>query len=160
MKAASPSSVFPDRAAWADTLINLLQQQCQLVDQIAVLAQHQRKIIEAGQNQSLLELLTRRQDLIDQLNQGQTELAPLTESLERYLAQLDSGKRDLIRERLNHLQKNLSEIMERDEQDQLALQQQREEMKQEMHTIDTTQRARKAYLNQSTPTNRFTDHQG
>ncbi len=159
MKTASTTSSV-SRATWADSLIELLQQQCQLVDQIAMLAEKQRTIIATGQNQSLLELLTRRQELIDRLTSGQQELMPLTESLDRYLAQIETKKRDIIRDLLDHIAQHLDEIMQRDEQDQQALQKHREEMKQEMHAIGTTQRARQAYRSQSTETNRFADHQG
>lgn len=153
----SPSTMSTE---WPERLTTLLERQQALVDQLAVLADQQASLIERGETDALLGLLTRRQQVIDQFTAMQIELGELTGDLERRLAAVDEAKRERIRTLLNKIGERLNAVMERDARDQQALETARDRSKEALASLDTGRHARQAYLGSGRARNRFADRLG
>jgi hypothetical protein len=147
-------------SAWPQSLIDLLEQQQALVDQLVPLAQRQADLIATGQTDALLSLLGRRQQVIDRLTGSQRELGALTGDLDQRLAILPHEQAEYIRGMIDHIGQSLSDVMERDEQDQKALESGRGALKKEMSDVGAARKARNAYLRAGAVNNRFADRQG
>jgi len=145
---------------WPQRLTTLLERQQGLVDQLAGLADQQAALIERSDTDALLGLLTRRQRVIDEFAGMQTELAELTDDLERRLETVDDAQRERIQGLLNEIGDRLNTIMERDARDQQTLEAARDRSKQELASLDAARHARQAYLTPSNASNRFADRLG
>ncbi|UCD76357.1 MAG: flagellar export chaperone FlgN [Phycisphaerales bacterium] len=146
--------------AWSQSLIDVLGRQQALVDQLVPLARQQADLIAAGETDALLGLLGRRQQLIDELTGSQQQLGDLTEGLDQRLAALPREQAERIRSLIDHIGECLSDVMERDEQDQKSLEASRREVKKEISDVGAAKKARNAYMQAKAVDNRFADQRG
>src|SRR5437773_11314059 len=84
-------------ACWPQTLIDVLERQQALVDQLDHRARQQVQFIQSGATNQLLELLGRRQNVIDEFTASQNQLAGLTQGLEQHLESTSQLQRDRIK---------------------------------------------------------------
>ena len=147
-------------ADWSTSLIELLQEQHSLVDELASLAQQQSQLIEGARTDELLALLTRRQRIVDRFASTQDELGQLTENLEARIQTLSEGQRTNIQSLLGSIGERLSEVMQRDEEDQQALQAASGQARENLASFDASRQARQAYLSGKAVNNRFADQRG
>jgi hypothetical protein len=148
------------RDDWPRELIELLDHQQSLVDQLSSLACRQRDLIGSGQTDQLLTLLAERQQLIDEITSGQGRVADLTGRFEQQIDDLNEGSRDRIQTIIEEIGCRLNEIMQRDAEDQKALEARCSDRKKEVAGLDTARQARRAYLNARSVNNRFSDQRG
>ena len=146
-------------AAHADLLIKLLERQQALAEQLAGVAGKQTALIEAGDSDGLLAVLTQRQRIMDQFTAGQDSLARLSDA-----ARLDAPAVPATRERIGVLIEDISDtltgIMRVDETDRSAIDAGRDRIGEALNDLTTAREARQAYLRAVSVTNRFADWRG
>jgi hypothetical protein len=131
---------------WPQPLIDVLVRQRILVDELSGLAQRQAALIADGRAEHLMELLGRRQTVIDQFTASQSLMADLTRDLDARLRTVTSQQRDLIRSLIASIGDRLADIMKRDEHDQAALRSGRDQVRRELTALGAGRAARSAYL--------------
>ena len=145
--------------AHADLLIKLLERQQALAEQLAGLADKQAALIDAGDSDALLAVLTNRQRIMDQFTAGQDSLTRLSDAARR-----DEPAGQATQERIGALIEDISDrltdIMRLDEKDRSLLEASRDGVGEALSGLTTAREARQAYLRARTVTNRFADRQG
>ena len=106
--------------AHADLLIKLLERLQALAEQLAGLADKQAALIDAGDSDALLAVLTNRQRIMDQFTAGQDSLTRLSDAARR-----DEPAGQATQERIGALIEDISDrltdIMRLDEKDRSLL---------------------------------------
>jgi len=141
------------------TLLDLLEQQRDLYARLSELSDQQSELISSGQTDELLNVLSKRQQLVEQLTQINSRLSPYRDHWSEVAERLPAGDRDRLRRLLDEVQQLLQRILDRDEQDRVELQSARERVGQQLQKTSRAGTARKAYGHASA-TPRFTDSQG
>jgi uncharacterized membrane protein len=141
------------------TLVELLQQQRDLYHQLHELSGEQSQLIEQGQTEQLLSVLSKRQSLVEQLTQINSRLSPYRDYWGQVAEQLPEDQRQRLRQLLDEVQKLLQSILQQDENDRQQLQSAREEVGGKLQQTQRAGPAMKAY-GQAGQARRFTDSQG
>lgn len=146
-------------ADWPDALIDVLERQQTLVEQLVSMSQTQAGLIAERRTDHLLELLSRRQTVIDEFTVCQTQMSAMSRDLDRRLTTVSPPQRERIRGLIGDIGERLREVMQRDHQDQAALHGGREAVLSEISGLDNGRQARAAYGPAATGVNRFADRQ-
>jgi vacuolar-type H+-ATPase subunit I/STV1 len=141
-------------------LIELLKRQRALVGELAELARQQAGLTEAGRTEALLQLLGRRQEIIDRFAVAQEDLARLTGGLSERLRDLAEPQRRQIRSLIDEIGEALADVLQRDEQDQETLRASRDDVRRDIATVNTSKQAHRAYVQRNLADNRFADSKG
>jgi len=158
-----PATLTTASSSWPADLLGLLNRQQVMVGSLSELAERQAGLIAAARTDELLEVLARRQEIINEFAASQAQLAQLTQGLHERLDQVEPGQRAEIQDRLNGIGDCLASVMRRDEDDQACLKAGREAIRTEMSSMGTARQARHAYgAPPATPgsNNRFADRRG
>jgi hypothetical protein len=148
-------------SSWVESLLDLLHRQRAMVLELAALADSQAELIAHHSTDGLLDVLAKRQILIDEFNACQGPMAQLTHRLDERLADVPSGQRDQIKSLIGVIGEKLAHVMKLDERDQHSLRGSRDVVKQELATLGTAKQARSAYQPSATAsTNRYADQRG
>ncbi len=143
-----------------------LEQQESAIDRLASCAAEQQQLIADGSTDSLVQLLSTRQTLIEEITHRHTDLNGLAESIRHGAVDVDDEDREQIHERVEKISGRLGEILAQDEQAQQQLTQQRSDSRDQLKTHDTSASAQRAYaasVGKSGATfgnNRFADERG
>jgi hypothetical protein len=154
------SQMIETRTTWSQSLLEILQRQHAMVDDLVALANSQAALIAEGRTDRLLDLLAKRQLIIDEFTASQSRLGEMTRGLEDRLRDVAAGDRDLIRSLINGIGERLAQVMQRDERDQASLRSGREQIKRELSSMSFSRQARGAYSTVRNPETRFADHHG
>ena len=150
----------PSSAPWPQSLIDVLECQRALVDELSKLATDQAALIADGRTEQLMELLGRRQGVIDRFTASQSNIGELTRDLDARFQSDNVQQPDLIRSLIDGIGQQLAEVMKRDEHDQASLRSGRDQVRRDIAALGAGQAARNAYLNGSTSNPRFADQRG
>ena len=146
---------------WFEELLDLLQRQRSMVLELAALADSQAELIAHSRTDGLLDVLAKRQILIDEFNACQAPMAKLTHRLDERLAEVATPDRDKIKSLIGIIGEKLAHIMQRDEHDQDSLRGSRDNIKQELSSLGAARQARSAYVTDTRgSTNRYADRRG
>lgn len=149
-----------ESSEWSASLIELLERQRALVGELAELARQQSGLTGTGQTEALLQLLGRRQEIIDRFGVAQEDLARITGGLSERLHDLAEPQRRQIRSLIDEIGESLADVLQRDEQDQETLRASRDHVRREIATVDTSKQAHRAYVQRKVVDNRFADSKG
>jgi flagellar biosynthesis/type III secretory pathway chaperone len=141
------------------TLLELLQQQRDLYEQLHQLSEQQSQLIAEGQTDQLLNVLSQRQAMVEQLTQINSRLSPYRDHWSEVAERLPGGDRDRLRRLLDEVQHLLQAILDRDESDRAQLETARQRVGERLEQSPRAGMARKAY-GQAGANARFTDSQG
>ena len=130
---------------WLPPLIEALEQQHTLVTQLAEIARAQATLIAERRTDRLLEVLTRRQSIIDEFTASQSRVNALTRNLDRHSHDIGMAQRDHIRSLIDAIACVLNDVMRRDQADQESLETGRSAVLAEMTGINAVRTARAAY---------------
>ncbi len=144
----------------ADQLIEVLHHQQELIRRLGDLARRQSGLIDAGRSVALLDVLTKRQQIIDEFVAMQQDLDRLSEQVRVSSEDAVQARRAEIRTLTDAIAASLNEVMALDNADQQRLDQCRSETRDELAGLTTVTRARQAYLKPTPGGNRFADQQG
>ncbi len=145
---------------WSGSLIELLERQRTLVGELSELARQQAGLTESGQTEALLQLLGRRQEIIDRFAVAQEDLGRLTGGLSERVRDLAEPQRRQIRSLIDEIGEAMADVLQRDEQDQEALRASRDRVRRDIATVDTSKQAHRAYVGRKLVDNRFADSKG
>lgn len=159
MQSLSQSAVAHD----AERVLELIERQQSLAQELEHLAMQQSYLIEHSETSALLDLLAKRQGVIDSLLAAQGEMRTVAPRLER--AELSDSLRSRLNALIDDVSRRLEVVMAVDERDKASLRIERDAVRTELSAAGTAQQARNAYLSRgqaaSQPVgNRFSDHKG
>jgi hypothetical protein len=160
MTATTPASLTYD----VPGLIALLRHQRDLYTDLHELSERQAPLVEQGAAEALLEVLARRQKLIDELAQINAQLSPYREDWSRVWRHVPEPDRPEVSALLKTVSDLLAAILEQDEADRARLQSSQDRVKVEMKKINGGTLAVRAYGGRpmagvSSAAPRFTDRQ-
>ena len=107
----------------ADPIILALSEQVSCYRRLAKLAETQHQYVQQSQTERLLEVLTRRQEVLDQIAALEASLAPAKGRWPAYLAGLAPGAKPEAEALLAEKRRLLEQITAADKDDALVLQQ-------------------------------------
>jgi SMC interacting uncharacterized protein involved in chromosome segregation len=145
---------------WPQSLIDVLEGQRALVDELSKLASDQAALIADGRTEQLMELLGRRQGVIDKFTASQSHIGDLTRDLDARLQSVNVQQRELIKSLIDGIGERLAEVMKRDEHDQASLRSGRDQVQRDLAALGAGRAARNAYLNSPATRSRFADGRG
>jgi len=143
-----------------DTLEHVLAEQQTIGVRLTSLLDRQRALIEAGDGQGLLSLLTERQQLIDRLLATQDALQQSLSAFERERPTIDQARRKRIEAAMDAVSALLAKVMNQDSADQALLVQSRSAVRDELGRLGTSHKAHAAYGRAAQRGSRYTDHKG
>lgn len=149
-----------DPARWAPRLERLLSEQEALCADLDALATSQREMIDSGDAERLLSILTQRQGLLAQLEKSNDELAPFRTHWDECMNRLESDQRDRFNARAEAIMQLFESIAARDEEDCHRLGARRVEVAQRLGEVTRNKSAMSAYGNPRTASPRYQDREG
>jgi len=126
-------------------LLRLLTQQKQCYAELQRLAQQQRDLILAQQPEALLSLLSKRQQMVEQITQLQVEFSPYLKQWDAIRETLAAESRQQIQSLLDELKTMLDGILEQDREDANELSQRKDAIGKEMASANRGRVAAGAY---------------
>ncbi|MBL8746767.1 MAG: flagellar export chaperone FlgN [Phycisphaerae bacterium] len=141
----------PDPEVWAPRLARILDLQITLYEQLAALAAEQSQFIDAEETDGLLDILGRREQLIEQIALTNQEVAPFVQSWERLAPTLPSRHRIVLRQRFDSVAAIVDQIAQRDEADRKRLEARRTRIGQEIEGLSNVRGAINAYTRPAVP---------
>ncbi len=147
---------------WAQTLLELLDEQRGIYRQLAQLSNEQSDLVAEGDAESLLSLLSRRQALIDRLVQINARIEPFKQQWPTLWSELDDESREQVRERIDELRDLLDQILDQDERDRTVLASHRNSVSRQLGQLNRGAAVNRAYgpAPNGAPGSRFTDEKG
>lgn len=130
---------------WAPRLERVLTQQADLYAGLDALGAQQRSLIEGGKTDELIELLGRRQAMIEQITALNSDVEPFTRCWDELAARLEEPQRERIRGQIDRLQETIDRITARDEADRRLLEQRKAKTADDLNSISGQRRAVAAY---------------
>jgi hypothetical protein len=124
------------------------------------LAQTQASLIDAHRTEDLLDVLARRQALIDEFTLSHGQMTQLTQRLDESLQRAHPDQRLRIQALIDEIGESLAKVMSTDHADQQSLSRSKDQMKQELGSMDAAKQARNAYLGPRQRNPRFADRRG
>lgn len=137
-----------------------LDRQQSLADQLAGLAEQQHAMIEAERTDDLLDLLARRQQVVNEFLTAQDQFAELTADLDQRIESLGGEQRQSVRQRIDQIGRQLASVLQSDEHDQQRLETARGQVVRAVEKIGATRQVNNAYRVPTGSATRFTDHKG
>jgi len=147
---------------WASELIEMLEQQRVIYEQLGRLSEKQAEMVQQGDAESLLAVLSQRQAHIDQLLSINQKLEPIRQRWSELWGQLDEYTQNDIRSLMNDVQRMLDVIIEQDEVDRKSLAEQRKGVSDGLKQVSSGAAVNRAYgsAGSGRDMNRFTDQRG
>lgn len=108
-----------------DSIIQALTAQVACYRRLAKLAEAQHEHVQNGQTDSLLEVLQRRQALVDELTACERVIAPAKQDWSSYTSGLAQDAKSLAEQLMNETRTLLAQITAADRDDVMVLQQQK-----------------------------------
>lgn len=161
-KQRDPSGRDPMRNpdVWVPRLARILDEQRELYSALAALAADQTRLIETDDTDSLLELLGRRQTLIEHIARTNQEMAPFTQGWDRLAPTLPEKHRSSLRARFDEVARLVERISEQDDADRRRLEVRRARIGQEIEGVSRGRGALAAYTRPAEPGPAFQDSRG
>ncbi|MCI0364696.1 MAG: hypothetical protein L0Y44_09955 [Phycisphaerales bacterium] len=106
---------------WLPSLLEIFERQNGILDRLDQLSEVQSTVIADGRTDRLLDLLGKRQRLIDELLASQTGMSELTGDLGRRVESIAPLQRDRIASMVKAIGERLARVINRDEKDQQTL---------------------------------------
>lgn len=148
-------------AADAQRMVGLIGDQHALCVELDGLSRAQSAMVEGGDTDGVLEVLGRRQRLIDRMTQLNESLAPLRERREQMLGALSPAERERVRSRIDEINELVERVRARDDEDRAAMERRRTSIATEISGLARGRGAVAAYSGARTVDGpRFQDRNG
>lgn len=141
-------------------LIAMLKEQDSLACELSHLSSKQAELIEAGQTDALLSVLSVRQGIINKFVASQRKLAEVMDQVQSPTREVSDSSRKQIASLVETINIKLADVMNSDKQDQDRLRIDKKRTKGQLAELDTGEKAHRAYRNVPQAINRFADSQG
>ena len=153
---ATPISNSPS----ADRVLELLTRQRLLYEHLDGMSRQQTELISTGQAESLLSLLGKRQQIINQLNDIQRALEPFRAVWDQTIAGMDDASREQASQMVKETEQVLSRIIAQDEQDRSQLEKAKDAVGNQLSQAKQGGAAVNAYRAAAQGAARYTDRKG
>jgi len=130
---------------WRGALTQLIEEKTLLCRRLDALSKGQRDLIDRGDTDALLTLLSERQDLIGRLRAVQEEMTPFRERWDDLMQRIPPAEAQSLKSSIDKLTVMVRDILERDDADRAALDRKRSEVLQTMTRVGVGQNAMAAY---------------
>jgi hypothetical protein len=107
----------------ADPILTALDGQVECYRRLAKLAEMQHEFVQQSQTEQLLDVLGRRQEVLDRIATFERTIAPAKRGWPAYLGRLDAAQRGRAESLLDETRRLLEQITAADRNDALVLQQ-------------------------------------
>jgi len=145
----------------AQRMAGLIGDQHALCTELESLSRAQSAMVEGGDTDGVLEVLGRRQRIIDRIAQLNESLAPMRERREQVLASLGNAERERIRTSIDQINELIERVRARDEQDRESMERRRTGIATELSGLARGRGAVAAYSGTRAPEGpRFQDRNG
>lgn len=145
----------------AQRMAGLIGDQHALCVELDSLSRAQSAMVEGGDTDGVLEVLGRRQRIIDRMTQLNESLSPLRERREQMLGALSPAERERVRGRIDEIAAMVERVRSRDDQDRAAMERRRSSIATEITGIARGRGAVAAYSGTRAPEGpRFQDRNG
>lgn len=128
-----------------DRLAELVAQKRQLLQSVQELAVRQEELVDRGEMTTLLEVLTVKQKLLDQLQRVERCLAPFREQAPETRSWRTEQLREQTADSLEMCQRLLADILQREKRCEATLLQRREETAAQLRNLCTSGQMLAAY---------------
>lgn len=148
--------------SWAVELVDSLDRQCQIYHELHALSLGQEQVVQEGNAGELMKLLAKRQRLIDQALELNSQIEPYKERWTNFGRLLDVDTRDTIQNLLDEIEDVLHEVMASDDRDRAVLQRSLDDTKKEMNKLNRGTQVNNAYASAGRRVRgpRYTDRNG
>ena len=142
-------------------LVALLERQIEVVEQLGDLTDEQSALVEQGEAEQLLTLLSRRQQMISALDALSTNLEPFRSRWQQMWPDLGEENQRHIGDLVGRSETLLGRIVDADDRDRQRLKSAQQQIADELGRVNKTGAARRAYSGgEPAAPNRFTDKKG
>lgn len=128
-----------------DSVIDALGQQVTCYQRLAKLAEIQHDHVQQSRTEQLLEVLERRQEVLDQVGRLEQIIATAKRRWGEYLRGLDDGRRTMAERLLAETRRLLEEITAADRNDALILQQRKLNLGKQINQAQTARQVNRNY---------------
>lgn len=128
-----------------DSVIDALEQQVGCYQRLAKLAALQHEHVQQSQTEALLEVLTRRQEVLDQVARLESIIVQATRRWGDYLGGLKSDQRSQAERLLAETRRLLEEITTADRNDALILQQRKLNLGKQLSQASAARQVNRSY---------------
>ena len=129
----------------ADATILALQEQVGCYQRLAKLAEVQHEHVQQGQIEGLLEVLQKRQVVLDQLAKLEQAIAPAKGQWSAYVAKLPTADRGLAESLLAETRRLLEQITAADRDDVMVLQNRKLNIGRQINKTDAARQVNRTY---------------
>ena len=138
----------------------MLKEQESLAHELVHLSSNQSELIETGQTDALLSVLSVRQGIINKFVESQRKLAAMSVEVQSPTKEVSDSSRKQIASLVESINIKLADVMNNDKQDQDRLRIDKSRTKGQLAELDAGGKAHRAYTNVPQAINRFADSQG
>ncbi|MEE2906300.1 MAG: flagellar export chaperone FlgN [Planctomycetota bacterium] len=156
----TPADSYRNVQACVQEVMEGLDQQCALLETLRQLASSQGPLIEASEHDSLLEVVRKRQELVDRLDTTRTGMSTAIHQLQEDLDDMPQDVRVGLRARIAKVQKLVDQVAEIDAKDANQLKQHQATCRERLERLTATTTARQGYRTATKPDARFADAKG
>jgi flagellar biosynthesis/type III secretory pathway chaperone len=129
----------------ADSTILALQEQVSCYQRLAKLAEVQHDHVQQGQIEGLLEVLQKRQVVLDQLSKLEQTIAPAKRQWSAYVAKLPAADRTTAESLLAETRRLLEQITAADRDDVMVLQHRKLNIGRQINKTDAARQVNRTY---------------
>ena len=129
----------------AQAVLAALKEEAAACDRLASLRQEQRRLIDAGQAEGLLEVLARKQQAIEVIGRMEEQLRPLKADWERRKNDFPASQRIALGDAFRQVRDRLEQLIARETEDADALASRMKESQEELDTFDRKRQLGSAY---------------
>ncbi len=130
-----------------DPIILALEEQFRCYQRLAKLADLQHEHVQQNQTESLLDVLTRRQTVLQDVARLEQTIAPVKQRWSDYAAQLDAPARTKAEELLAGTRQLLERITAADRDDVMVLQHRKLNLGKQINQTSTARQVNRTYAN-------------
>jgi hypothetical protein len=128
-----------------DPTIVALEEQVTCYKRLAKLAELQHEHVQQNQTESLLDVLGKRQEVLDQMSRLEAAIAPAKRGWTEYLGRLDANSRGRAEGLLGETRRLLEQITAADRNDALVLQQRKLNLGKQINQASTARQINRNY---------------
>jgi hypothetical protein len=128
-----------------ESIIPALRHQLECYRRLEKLAMVQHECVQQGQTEELLELLTARQEVLDQIAALQQSLEPARQRWQQFLEQIEPPQRGEAEEMMAESRRLLESIMAADRNDVLVLQQRKLNLGRQINEARAARQVNRSY---------------
>lgn len=126
-------------------VLNMLKEEAALCNELAALRGEQRVLIDAGDAETLLDVLAKKQQVIQRIGLLEEQLGPVKANWEAQRGSLPAAQRVAVAEAFRQVQLLLEDLIAKETEDAEALAARKAEVTQEMDSFDRKRQLQAVY---------------